>query len=109
MLEMPERTISNKKAEQSLVVQTRTERWVMPRDFLLMRVLVQRKNLSAKKLIFKSEQARHDFIHDLFLLSFEDEQYSKSSSPLALLGRKLLEQGMPNHSTPSIQTNPLVQ
>ena len=102
---MPERTISNKKAEQSLAVQTRTERWVMPRDFLLMRVLVQRKNLSAKKLIFKPEQARHD----LFLLSFEDEQYSKSSSPLALLGRKLLEQGMPNHSTPSIQTNPLVQ
>ena len=79
---------SNKR----LIVETKSERWIVSRDPLLMRILVELKELDATELVFKSEQERHDFIHELFLLSFKDEQNSKGQSPLAFLGRCLLAQ-----------------
>ena len=78
--------------DKTLIVQTKNEVWVMPRDFLLFRLLVQRRRLRAAQLVFNSDRARQEFIHDVFLMSFEDEQHSRQRSPLASLGRCLLEQ-----------------
>jgi len=56
----------------------------------VLKLLVERRNIRANDLRFKSRQECHQFIKTLFLLSFEDEQKNQKQSPLAVLGRKLV-------------------
>ena len=74
-----------------LIINTQKDRWVIPNDCRVLRLLVELGKISASNLRFSSERECHEFTKALFLLSCEDEQSNQKQSPLAVLGRNLVD------------------
>lgn len=71
------------------VIQTRCEKWVIPQNCELLKLLITQQNLHADDLVFLSEKHGHCFIRRLFLLALEDEHKNSSPSSLANFAREL--------------------
>lgn len=82
-----------------LIINTKQDRWVIAEDCCVLRLLLERRKIRANDLRFSSERECHNFIKTLFLLSFIDEQSSQAQSPIAVLGRNLVDIQAKNNIT----------
>jgi len=74
-----------------LTLLTQNNKWVIPYNCELLKVLLQSQNIRADELYFQSSDQCHSFVKRVFLLALEDEHRTGKSSGLAQFGRDLVK------------------
>lgn len=88
-----QRNYSLKNLHQTeIVIPTRDERWVLPCNGELVKLLLEKQSLRAGDLCFGSVHQCQCFIRQLFLLALEDEWKTQSPSSLAKFARAMIKQ-----------------
>jgi len=74
----------------SLVINTTTDRWVIPYSCNVFKAVLVEQNIGACDLRFSSDSQCHEFIKRVLLLATEDECCMQAPSDLAHLARDLI-------------------
>lgn len=84
------KTINGIQPVTDVVLQTGTDRWVIPANCEILKALISEKRIKAKDLKFGSERQCQQFIKRLLLLAATDECRHCKPSNIAELARDMI-------------------
>ena len=75
----------------TLKISTKDECWVVPESVEFVKLMITRRQLTASRLLFRSDKERQSFIRKLSLLALRDECEHQAPSIIAELSRKIVQ------------------
>lgn len=92
-------------APDNVTIQTHRNRWVVPLNPKLIKLLIAENILNANDLWFDSSADRQKFIRRMLLLAVQDEWQSHCPSSLGQLARELIQNQDPQSTTGPASSN----